>query len=314
MLTRRYPDAVERRARETFEVCDNPADDVFTSGELATRAVGCNGILASSTERFDAALIDALPATVNIVASFSVGLDHVDLQAAERRGLVVTNTPGVLTNATADIALLLMLAAARRAGEGYRLVRGGEWTSWAPTQLLGTDVTGKRLGIVGMGRIGQAVARRARGFDMEIHYYNRRRLDPQEEAGATFHASLETLLARSQFLSLHCPATPETHHLLDRRTLAALPDGAIVVNTARGAIVDDEALIDALRSGKLAAAGLDVFANEPDIHPDYRTLDNVFLLPHLGSASVEARNAMGFCALNNLSAFFDGNAPPNRAA
>lgn len=314
LLTRRYPDAVERRARELFDVRGNPDDDIWPGAGLLDHADGCDGILASSTDRLDAGLIKRLPDRVAIVASFSVGLDHVDLDAAKRRGLVITNTPGVLTDATADIALLLILAAARRAGEGERLVREGNWRSWSPTQLLGTEVTGKRLGIVGMGRIGQAVARRARGFGMEIHYFNRRRLDPAEEAGATFHADLESLLAQSQFLSLHCPATPQTRHLLNRRTLAALPDGAIVVNTARGSIVDDAALIDALRSGKLAAAGLDVFDNEPDIHPAYRELDNAFLLPHLGSASVETRNAMGFCALDNLSAFFDGRPPPNRAA
>ena len=312
LLTRRFPDAVEQRARRDFLVEANPSDAIYSAHELLERAVGCDGILLTATERLDRSLVDRLPDSVRIAATFSVGYDHIDLEAAKSRGLVITNTPGILTDATADVAFLLLLAAARRAGEGERLVRADQWKYWSPIQLLGTDITGKRLGIVGMGRIGQAVARRARGFDMEVHYHNRRRLDPSIEAGAIFHSSLESLLAKAQFLSLHCPATPETHHLINQQTIALLPRGAIVVNTARGSIVNDGALIAALRSGQLAAAGLDVFENEPAIHPAYRTLDNVFLLPHLGSASVETRDAMGFCALDNLTTFFQGQKPPNQ--
>jgi len=220
----------------------------------------------------------------------------------------------VLTDATADIALLLMLGAARRAHEGEAIVRDGSWKSWATTFMLGTHMTGKRLGILGMGRIGQAVAKRARGFDMTIHYSNRRRLAPELEQGAIFHADPNELLPHSDFLSINCPASPETHHFLNAERIAKLPDGAVVVNTARGAVVDDEALIVALKSGKVAAAGLDVYENEPNLNPGYRPLKNTFLLPHLGSATVETRNAMGFKCLDNLDAFFAGKAPPDRVA
>ncbi len=244
----------------------------------------------------------------------SVGVDHVDLQAAAARGIVVTDTPDVLSDATAEIAMLLLLGAARRASEGERLVRARAWRDWSPSFMVGTQVTGKRLGIVGMGRVGQVTAARARGFDMAIHYYNRRRLLAEQEFGAVYHETLEALLPNCDFLSLHCPATPETRGLLNRARIALLPDGAIVVNTARGAIVDDDALIGALKSGKLAAAGLDVFNNEPDIHPGYRDLTNAFLLPHIGSATRETRDAMGFRACDNLDAFFAGRPPGDRVA
>ncbi len=247
-----------------------------------------------------------------MIATFSVGTDHIDLAAAKARGIAVSNTPGVLTDATADIAFLLLLGAARRASEGERLIREGRWEGWAPTQLVGVHVTGKRLAILGMGRIGQAVARRARGFDMEIHYHNRRRLPADEEVGAIYHADADDLLSVADFLSIHSPATPETHHWLNAERIARLPDRAVVINTARGSVVDDEALIAALRSGKLAAAGLDVFENEPRLHPGYAALPNTFLLPHLGSATDQTRDAMGFTALDNLDAFFAGRELPNR--
>lgn len=224
----------------------------------------------------------------------------------------MTNTPGVLTDATAEVAMLLMLGAARRASEGERMIRSGTWSGWAPTQLLGLQLSGRRLGIFGMGRIGQAVARRARAFGMTIHYAGRRRLPPEEEQGALYHADVDDFLAHCDVLSLHCPATPETYHWLNAARIARLPDGAVVVNTARGSVIDDAALIDALRSGKVEAAGLDVFENEPALDPRYRDLSNTFLLPHLGSATVETRNAMGFKALDNLDAFFAGREPPDR--
>ncbi|MCH7794703.1 MAG: D-glycerate dehydrogenase, partial [Proteobacteria bacterium] len=222
--------------------------------------------------------------------------------------------PDVLTDSTADITLLVLLGAARRAYEGQRMVREDKWFGWTPTQLLGVQVSGKRLGILGMGRIGLAVAKRARGFDMEIHYHNRNRLAPELERGARYHAEAEAMLGHCDFLSINCPATPETHHFLDARRIALLPERAIVTNTARGAIVDDEALIAALKSGRLAAAGLDVFEGEPDIHPGYRGLPNVFILPHMGSATLETRNAMGFKCLDNLDALFAGAEPPDRVA
>ncbi len=314
LVTRRLPEAVEARAARDFDARLNPQDRTLSGADIAAlaRETGTVGILCTAGDRLDAEAVAALPEGVRIVATFSVGTDHIDLNAAKARGLTVTNTPDVLTDATADIALLLMLGAARRASEGERMVRAGAWTGWTPTQLLGTHLGGKRLGIIGMGRIGQAVARRARAFGMAIHYSNRRRLHPDQEAGAVYHADPEAMLPVCDVLSLHFPATPETTRWLNADRIGRLPPGAIVVNTARGSVVDDEALIAALSSGRLAAAGLDVFENEPNLHAGYRGLENCFLLPHLGSATVETRNAMGFKALDNLDAFFAGAEPPDR--
>jgi glyoxylate reductase len=281
---------------------------------MIERAQRCDAILTCSTENFTAEVIARLPVSVRAVATFSVGTEHMDLEAARARGLVVTNTPDVLTDSTADITLLVLLGAARRAYEGQQMVRENKWVGWTPTQLIGVQVSGKRLGILGMGRIGRAVSKRARGFDMEIHYHNRSRLAPELEQGAVYHEDAERMLGQIDFLSINCPATPETHHFLDARRIALLPERAIVTNTARGAIVDDEALIAALKSGRLAAAGLDVFEGEPDIHPGYRELSNVFILPHMGSATLETRNAMGFKCLDNLDAHFAGAEPPDRVA
>lgn len=311
-VTRRLPDAVTERLVRGYEARLNPEDRILTAEEIAAGSAGADALIVTPADKITAALIGSLPDTVKAIATFSVGYEHVDLNAAKARGLVVTNTPDVLTDATADITLLLMLGAARRAHEGEAIVRDGSWKSWATTFMLGTHVTGKRLGILGMGRIGQAVAKRARGFDMTIHYSNRSRLPADKEQGAIFHADPDEMLQHADFLSINCPATPETYHFLNAERIAKLPDGAIVVNTARGTIVDDEALIAALKSGKLAAAGLDVYENEPNLNPGYRTLKNTFLLPHLGSATIETRNAMGFKCLDNLDAFFAGKTPPDR--
>ena len=312
LVTRKLPAAVEERLLSTFDPRLNPEDRIYTEDELIHLAEGADAILPTHTERLDAGVIGRLPDRVRAICSFSVGFDHIDLQAAKSRGIMVTNTPDVLSDATAEIAILLMLGAARRAYEGEHLIRTATWKEWSPTYRLGIQLTGKRLGIIGMGRVGQVVARRARGFDMAIHYWNRNRLEPAQEAGATYHAAVEDLLPHCEFLSIHCPATPETRHLLNADRIARLPDGAVVVNTARGAVVDDEALIGALRSGKLFAAGLDVYNNEPDIHPGYRDLPNTFLLPHIGSATRETRDAMGFRALDNLDAIFGGQEPRDR--
>lgn len=312
LVTRKLPDAVEARLRRDYEARLNADDRLFSAAELIHAAVGADAILPCHTERFTAEVIARLPASVRAIANFSVGYDHVDVEAARSRGLTVTNTPDVLSDATAETAILLLLGAARRAAEGERLVRDGRWRDWSPAFMVGRQVTGGRLGIVGMGRVGQVTARRARGFGMEIHYHNRRRLDPAAEDGATWHASLEAMLPLCSFLSLHCPATAATRGLLNANRIALLPPDAIVVNTARGALVDDDALIAALASGRLFAAGLDVFNNEPDIHPGYRALDNVFLLPHIGSATRETRAAMGFRALDNLDAIFAGREPGDR--
>ncbi|MHA1599890.1 MAG: 2-hydroxyacid dehydrogenase [Alphaproteobacteria bacterium] len=314
LVTRKLPDAVEARLTRDYDARLNPNDLLFTPDGLVAAAEGADAILPCHTEKFTAEVIARLPVCVKAIANFSVGVDHVDLQAAKDKGIIVTNTPDVLSDATAETAMLCLLGAARRGGEGEALVRAKEWKDWSPSFMVGTQVTGKRLGIVGMGRVGQVVAKRARCFDMEIHYHNRSRLDPALEAGAIFHPNLEDMLPLCQFLSLNCPNTPETVGLLNAQRIAKLPDGAIVINTARGSVIDDEDLIAALKSGKLAAAGLDVFNNEPEIHPEYRKLKNTFLLPHIGSATAETRDAMGFRALDNLDAIFAGRAPNDRVA
>jgi lactate dehydrogenase-like 2-hydroxyacid dehydrogenase len=312
LVSRRLPPMVEQRAAASYDARLNKDDVPYSADQLLALAESADGLLVCPGNTIDAGLIAKLSARVKIVATYSVGYDHIDVKAATARGLVVTNTPDVLTDATADAAILLMLAAARRAGEGERLVRAGAWDGWKPTQLLGTHITGKRLGILGMGRIGQAVARRARGFGMTIHYSDIRRLAPEQEQGAIFHADPDALLGQVDVLSLHMPGGAETARFLNAARLAKLPKGAIVVNAARGTLVDDEALIAALKSGHIAAAGLDVYANEPKLHAGYRGLDNAFLLPHLGSATVETRNAMGYRALDNLDAFFAGRTPPDK--
>jgi glyoxylate reductase len=310
-VTRRLPDAVEARIRRDYNAWLNEADVQYGPDELADLAQDVDGILTCSTERWTSELVARLPKRVGIIASFSVGYEHLDLSACRGRGIVATNTPDVLTEATADIAMLCLLGAARRAWEGETLVREGRWQRPTMIDLLGLELRGRVLGIVGMGRIGQALARRARGFGLAIHYHNRRPLADGDALDATYHATLEDLLPHCHFLSLNCPGGAATQHLINARTLALLPPGAVLVNTARGTLVEDEALIAALRSGRLFAAGLDVFAGEPNIHPGYRDLPNCFLLPHLGSATVETRNAMGFRALDNLDAFFAGRPAPD---
>jgi len=314
VVTRRLPPAVEARLARDYAPRFNPDDRLYTADELIERAAGADALLPCHTERLSAEVIGRLPDSVRAIANFSVGVDHVDLEAAKARGVIVTNTPDVLTDATAELTMLLILGAARRASEGERLVRSGSWESWSPSFMVGIQVTGKRLGIIGLGRVGQVTARRARGFEMAIHYHDLRPLESERETGARYYASVEELLPNCDFLALHCPATPETEGLLNAERIALLPDGAIVVNAARGSIVDDRALIAALGSGKLAAAGLDVYNNEPDINPAYRELDNTFLLPHIGSATRETRDAMGFRALENLDAVFAGAAPRDRVA
>ncbi len=287
---------------------------LYSTDELIDLADAAAALLPCHSEHLDAAAIARLPASIKAIANFSVGVDHVDLEAAKSRGIIVTNTPDVLSDATAEIALLLMLGAARRAAEGDRLIRARQWRLWSPAFMVGTQITGKTLGIIGMGRVGQVTAQRARGFRMRIHYHNRRRVPAEIEQGAVYHERLETLLAACDVLSLHCPATPATRDLLDAELIRLLRPGVIVVNSARGALIDDEALQEALRSGHVAAAGLDVFNGEPDIHPGYRELDNTFLLPHIGSATRETRDAMGFRALDNLDAIFAGREPGDRVA
>ena len=312
LATRRLPHAVEQRLTRDFVAILNTDDHTLEPDEILAKAEQVDGILTSAIDRWPSELVTALPETVRIMATFSVGIDHIDMAASRARGMTVTNTPDVLTDATADIALLLLLAAARRAAEGEALIRKDAWIGWRPTQLMGMGFAGHNLGVVGMGRIGQAVAQRARSFGLNVLYHNRSRLPPEREMGAQYHETLETMLPLSQFLSLHCPAT--TRHMINCSTIELLPPVAVIVNTARGALIDDAALIAALRSGRLFAAGLDVFDGEPRLNADYRSLPNVFLLPHLGSATRDARNAMGFRCLYNLDSFFAGRKPPDVVA
>ncbi len=314
LVTRKLPDAVEDRLRRDYDPILNPDDTLYSSDDIIERAKAADAILPCHTEKFTADVIARLSERVRAIANFSVGYDHVDIDAAKARGLIVTNTPEVLSDATAELTIMLMLGAARRAYEGERLVRTREWKDWSPSFMVGTQVTGKRLGILGFGRVGRVVARRARGFDMEIHYNDVRQMPPELEEGAVYHQTPEDLMPHCDFLTLHTVASPETIKLLNAERIALLPDGAIVVNASRGVVIDDEALIAALKSGKLTAAGLDVYNNEPDIHPEYRQLPNVFLMPHIGSATRETRDAMGFRAIDNLDAIFAGREPRDRVA
>lgn len=310
LVTRKMPPDITARLEREFHPTLNEEDRVYTPDTLVAAALEHEAVMCAPTERFGRDVLEQIAGAIGIVATFSVGFEHIDIPAARELGIVVTHTPDVLTAATADTAMLCLLAAARRGAEGDRYVRSGQWERWHTMLLVGTEVTGKRLGILGMGRIGQAMARRARGFDMEVHYHNRRRLPPDEEQGAIFHEDAASLLPVSDFLSIHCPSSPETRKFLNAERIEMLPPGAIVVNTARGDIVDDEALVAALRSGRVTAAGLDVFDNEPNLHPGYLELENVFMMPHLGSATREARGAMGDTCIDNILAFFAGRDCP----
>ena len=312
LATRHFPPDVEARLAGNFDAVLNPEDRLYDGSALIKASEGCDGIMCAAGDPLNAETVGRLPASVRIIATFSVGYEHVDVGAAARRKIVVSNTPDVLTDATADIAMLCLLGAARRAHEGTTMLRTHSWVGWTPTQLMGVHVTGKRLGILGMGRIGQALADRARAFRMTIHYSNRSRLAPDLEKGAVFHANADDMLPHCDFLSINAPMTADTRKWVNAARIARLPKGAIVVNTARGGVVDDEALIAALKSGHLASAGIDVFDGEPKINQGYYGLQNAFLLPHMGSATVETRNAMGFKALDNLEAFLlRGQQPPD---
>jgi lactate dehydrogenase-like 2-hydroxyacid dehydrogenase len=312
LVTRKLPTAVEARLHRDYDARLNPDDRLYTRDQLVEQARGAQAILPCHTEHLNAEVIERLPPEVRIIANFSVGYDHVDVEAARRRGIVVTNTPDVLSDATAELTIMLMIGAARRAGEGEKLVRERLWKDWSPAFMVGTQVTGKRLGILGMGRVGRVVARRARGFDMQIHYHDLRPLPDADEG--VFHKTLEDMLPHCDFLSLHCNVTPATRGLINAQRLALLPDGAILVNAARGALVEDDALVEALQSGKLRAAGIDAYNNEPNVDPRIVALPNTFLMPHIGSATRETRDAMGFRALDNLDAFFAGREPGDRVA
>lgn len=309
LVTRRMMPDVEQRIATLFDATLNPDDRQMGRDEILDKASRHDGLLLTSFDKLGPDFIPALPASIRIIATHSVGYDHLSIPQAEARGIAVTNTPGVLTDATADIALLLMLGAARGASWGDRMVREDRWGETTLITPMGHDVSGRRLGILGMGRIGQAVARRARAFGMAIHYHARRPVASEDALGATYHAAFERLLPNCDFLSVNCASTPETRGMVNATALALLPEGAILVNTARGDIVDDDAVIAALTTGRIAAAGLDVFRGEPRIDPRYRRLENVFLLPHIGSATPRTRSAMGHKCIDNLLQFFQGERP-----
>jgi len=313
LVTRRHLAEIEARLQAEYEIVLNEDDHTMTADEIIAAAAGVDALFICVTEPLNAATIAALPDSVQAILTLSVGTDHIDLEAAQARGLAVLTTPGAVTAATAEIGMLLMLGAARRAHESSQHLRSGKWDLWTPTQFVGVEITGKPLGILGMGRIGRTVAQRARGFEMNIHYHNRNRLAPELEGDADYVSDLGAFLAASEFLILCAPSTAETRGFVNRQTLAQLPDGAVVVNIARGDLVDDDALIAALQSGKLAAAGLDVFNGEP-AHVDRRYFDlpNVFMVPHIGSAARAARTGMGMMLLDGFEALRAGEPVLNR--
>jgi glyoxylate reductase len=314
IVTRKLPDPIETRMMELFDTRLSLDDHKWTEAELAAAMQAADVLVPTVTDRIDGKLIAGAGPQLKLIASFGTGVDHIDIGAARQRGIVVTNTPGVLTEDTADMTMALILAVPRRLAEGERLVRSGEWTGWSPTGMLGHRIWGKRLGIIGMGRIGTAVARRARGFGLAVHYHNRRRVHPDTEAelDATYWESLDQMLARVDIVSVNCPHTPATYHLLSARRLKMLQPHAYVVNTSRGEVIDEAALARMLGAGELAGAGLDVFENEPAIDPKLLKLDNVVLLPHMGSATIEGRVAMGEKVIVNIKTFVDGHRPPDR--
>ena len=303
LITRKLIKSSEEHAAKIFHVKLNESDKLLTNEELITESQDCDGILSSLTEKFDSDLVSKLPETIKIISNFAVGFGNIDINATKKRNIVVTNTPDVLTDATAEIAILILLGAARRAKEGIEWTNKKNW-KWTADFLMGKQLSGSRLGILGMGRIGRAVADRARSFGMEIHYYNRSKLDKNLENEAIYHKSLESLLSVSDFFSINCPATKETKHIINKDTIKHFPDGAVISNSARGDMIDDDAMVDALKKGKIFSLGLDVYNGEPDIHPDYLTLPNVFVLPHLGSATKKTRTAMADLAVNNIDEFF----------
>ena len=315
VVSRRLPSEVEAALAERFDVQLNSDDAPLTTEALRRAIATADALLPTVTDRLSAEVFDGASGRCRVVANFGVGVNHIDLAAAVRAGCVVTNTPDVLTDDTADLAILLMLAVLRGAGAGERRVRAGRWDGWGPTRDLGRRLSGKTLGVVGFGRIGQAVARRARqGFGMQVLAWSRRRPSAEALDGVTWVESLDSLLPQVDVLSLHTPGGAETRHLIDAHRLARLPAHAVLVNTARGDVVDEAALVDALAGGRLAGAGLDVYEREPVVHPGLRGREDVVLLPHLGSATLESRTAMGMRALENLVAVFEGRAPRDRVA
>ncbi|MGK9166833.1 D-glycerate dehydrogenase [Inquilinus limosus] len=314
IVTRKLPDVIETRMMELFETRLNHDDVAMDREQLVAAMREADVLVPTVTDRIDADLLAQSGPQLKLIASFGTGVDHIDLSAARARGLTVTNTPGVLTEDTADMTMALILAVARRLAEGERLVRAGQWSGWSPTGMLGARLGGKRLGIIGMGRIGQAVARRARAFGLSVHYHNRNRVHPEVEAelDATYWPSLDQMLSRMDIVSVNCPRTPATYHLLSPRRLKLMRRDALIVNTSRGEVIDEDALAQMLKQGELGGAGLDVFEREPNVNPKLLKLPNVVLLPHMGSATLEGRIDMGQKVIVNIRSFVDGHVPPDR--
>jgi glyoxylate reductase len=314
IVTRKLPDVIETRMRELFDARLSETDRPLDKAQLIEAMKSCDILVPTVTDRIDSAVLAHAGDRLRLIANYGTGVDNIDVEAAYRRGITVTNTPGVLTEDTADMTMALILAVSRRLAEGERIARSGEWGGWSPTSMLGRRIWGKRLGILGMGRIGSALARRARGFGLSVHYHNRRRVHEslENELEATYWESLDQMLARVDIVSVNCPHTPATFHLLSARRLQLLQPQAIVVNTSRGEVIDEAALTRLLREKRIAGAGLDVFEHEPAINPRLRQLENVVLLPHMGSATIEGRIDMGEKVIINIKTFADGHRPPDR--
>jgi glyoxylate reductase len=314
VVTRKLPDVIETRMMELFDTRLNRDDKPLSQAELIEATKLADVLVPTVTDRIDKGVLAQAGQKLRLIASFGTGVDHIDLATARERGITVTNTPGVLTEDTADMTMALILAVSRRLSEGERLMRSGKWTGWGPTTMLGHRIWGKRLGIIGMGRIGQALARRAKGFGLSVHYHNRKRVHPdvEQELEATYWESLDQMLAHMDVVSVNCPHTPGTYHLLSARRLKLLKPHAIVVNTARGEVIDENALTRMLVANEIAGAGLDVFEHEPAVNPKLMSLDNVVLLPHMGSATIEGRIDMGEKVIINIKTFVDGHKPPDR--
>ena len=311
LITRRLLRSCEDKAKELFDANFNLNDELYSQKKLIEMSTGCDGILSALTDKLDAETINQLPDSVKIISNFAVGFGNIDLEAAKKRGIAVTNTPDVLTDATAEIGVLLILGACRRASEGIEKAREGGWV-WSADMLIGKQLTGTRLGILGMGRIGQKIAKIAKSLGMIIHYHNRSKLSEEKEQGATYHDNLNDLMKVSDVLSVCCPASKETINLINKDTLELLPKGAVVTNVARGDIIEDEALIDALERRKVYAVGLDVYKNEPNLNPGYLKHKSAFILPHLGSATKETRTAMANLAIDNIDEFFKTGSCKNK--
>ncbi|AXI50435.1 MULTISPECIES: 2-hydroxyacid dehydrogenase [Sulfitobacter] len=314
VVTRRLPEVVEKRLTELFHVTLRADDTPMTRSELGEAMKTADILVPTVTDEIDAALIGQAGDRLKLIANYGAGVDHIDVMTARQRGILVSNTPGVLTEDTADMTMALILAVTRRMSEGMAQMQKGDWQGWAPTALLGGRVSGRRLGILGMGRIGQAVARRAAAFGMQVHYHNRRRLRPEieESLGATYWESLDQMVARMDVMSINCPHTPSTFHLMNARRLKLMKPDAVIVNTSRGEVIDENALTRMLRAGELQGAGLDVYEHGTDINPRLRELTNVVLLPHMGSATLEGRVEMGEKVIINIKTFEDGHRPPDQ--